>query len=393
MKENPLLKLQTLGQSVWSDFIRRGMIVSGEFGRMIKEDGLRGVTSNPAIFEKAIDGSHDYDDAIRSLARAGRSPREIYEALAVEDIQLAADLLRPLYNETEGGDGLVSLEVSPHLAHDTQRTLAEARRLWKLVNRPNVMIKVPGTAEGLPAIQQLTAEGININVTLLFGLPRYGFVANAYLAGLELRMAQGKPLKYVSSVASFFLSRIDTLIDPLLEKQASGTGPKAALAKSLQGEIAIASARVAYQMYRETFGGARFLKLATHGAMPQRLLWASTSTKNPAYSDVKYVEALIGPQTVNTMPLETIKAYRDHGQPAERLTQGLKEANQRLHRLPEVGIDLSSITEALEIDAVQKFIKPFDTLMATLEQKVAALTSSEPNREKMMGEKAGVVGH
>jgi transaldolase len=382
MKENPLLKLHTFGQSVWSDFIRRGMIVSGEFAQMMTEVGLRGVTSNPAIFEKAIDGSRDYDEAIRTLALAGKSALEIYEALAVEDIQLAADLFRPLYNHAEGSDGLVSLEVSPRLAHDTQGTLVEARRLWKLVNRPNVMIKVPGTAEGLPAIQQLIAEGINVNVTLLFGLPRYGQVAQAYLSGLEARLSQGKPLKYISSVASFFLSRIDNLVDPMLEKHIQGGGPQSELAKSMRGEVAIASARVAYHMYQETVGSERFLHLAAHGALPQRLLWASTSTKNPDYSDVKYVEALIGPDTVNTMPLETIQAYRDHGQPAERLSSRAQESHQLLHHLSDLGIDLSATTQALEDDGVQKFVKPFDTLLNTLKNKRAEAVSRPAGAQK-----------
>lgn len=372
MKENPLLKLESYGQSIWLDFIRRGMLSSGEMARMIEEDGLGGVTSNPAIFEKAIAETGDYDDAILTLARAGKSVPEIYDELVVEDIRLTADLFRPFYDRTEGKDGFISLEVSPHLAHDTVGTLTEARRLWKRVNRPNVMIKVPGTLEGLPAISQLIGEGINVNVTLLFGLPRYQAVSEAYIDGLEEAVAQKRPLKSVASVASFFLSRIDVLTDALLEKKVAERGPVADLAGSLRGEVAIASARMAYQIWKEIFADERFQRLAACGAHPQRVLWASTGTKNPDYSDVKYVEALIGPQTVNTLPLETLSAYRDHGNPASRLEEGTVEARHCLERLAKAGIDLDAVTEQLENEGVEKFVKPFDSLMKTLEQKRSA---------------------
>jgi transaldolase len=369
MKENPLLKLSTFGQSIWLDYIRRQMIDSGELKKLIEDDGLKGVTSNPAIFQKAIAGSTDYDEAIRSLALAGKSIEEIYQVLTVEDVQQAADLFRPVYDREEGRDGFISLEVNPHLAQDTEGTVKEARHLWQALGRPNVLIKVPATKEGLPAIRELISEGINVNVTLLFGLPRYREVAEAYIAGLEARAAQGRPLNPVASVASFFLSRIDVLLDPRLEKLAAAGGPQAQGARDLIGEAAIASAKVAYTIYQEIFGGERFKKLAAQGARPQRLLWASTSTKNPAYPDVKYVEPLIGVATVNTLPPETLNAYRDHGDPADRLTEEVDRAAGCLRRLAELGIDLDQATQQLEDEGVEKFNQPFDSLMATLAEK------------------------
>lgn len=369
MNENPLLKLESLGQSIWMDFIRRGMIPSGELKRLIEEDGLGGVTSNPSIFEKAIAGSGDYDDAIRALAVEGKSVEQIYETLAVEDIRHVADLFRPVHDRLGGADGFVSLEVSPYLARDTAKTISEARRLWAAAARPNVMIKVPATLEGLPAIRQLISEGININITLLFGLPRYRQVAEAYLAGLEARAGQGKPLASVASVASFFLSRIDVLLDPALEKLAATDKSKADLAGSFRGQVAIFSAKGAYRIYQEIFEGERFGKLKAQGARVQRLLWASTSTKNPAYSDLKYVEALIGPDTIDTIPLETLAAYRDHGQPASLLTNDAAKAAKNLRRLGEVGIDLDAATQQLEDEGVQKFSKAFDRLMNALKEK------------------------
>lgn len=369
MKETPLLKLKSFGQSIWMDFISRSMLVSGELERLIDEDGVTGVTSNPSIFEKAIGESDDYDDAIRSLAHEGYSVGEIYEELAVEDIRRTADLLRPLYDRMEGKDGFASLEVSPRLARDTAGTMLEARRLWSLVDRPNVLIKVPGTRDGLTVIRQLISEGINVNVTLLFGIPRYKAVVEAYIAGLEERAASGLPLERISSVASFFLSRIDVLVDPLLEKKLQEGGRTADTASMLMGKVAIASAKAAYQFYKEIHNGERFRKLASRGAQPQRVLWASTSTKNPAYSDVKYVEALIGPDTINTVPLETLAAYRDHGNPALRLETDLEEAMRVLKRLSEAGVDLDAVTAQLENEGIEKFVKPFDKLMQTLERK------------------------
>ena len=369
MKANPLLKLSPFGQSIWLDYIRRQMIDAGELKKLIDDDGLKGVTSNPAIFQKAIAGSTDYDEAIRSLAQAGKSVEAIYQVLTVEDVQRAADLFRPLYDRLAGQDGFVSLEVNPHLAHDTQGTVAEARHLWQALARPNVLIKVPATKAGLPAIRQLISEGINVNVTLLFGLPRYREVAEAYIAGLEDRAAAGQPLGRVASVASFFLSRIDVLLDPQLEKLAAAGGQKAQTARDLIGQVAIASAKQAYTIYQEIFGSARFQKLAAQEARPQRLLWASTSTKNPAYPDLKYVEPLIGADTVNTLPPETLAAYRDHGDPAARLTEGVDQAAGNLAGLAELGLDLDQATQQLEDEGVEKFNQPFDSLMATLKDK------------------------
>jgi transaldolase len=376
MKTNPLLKLESFGQSIWMDFIRRGMLDSGELARFIEQDGVLGVTSNPSIFEKAIAETHDYEAQILTLALQGESAAAIYQALTVDDIRRAADLFRPTYDRLDGRDGFVSLEVSPHLAHDTAATLAEARELWAYVDRSNVFIKVPATREGLPAIQQLIGEGVNVNITLLFGLDRYRQVAEAYLAGLERLASRRMPLERAASVASFFLSRLDTLVDPQLEKIRSQGGPAAALADGLQGELAIASARAAYRIYREIFTGERFARLAGLGARPQRLLWASTSTKNPAYRDVKYVEALIGPETINTLPVETLEAYRDHGDPAPRLEQGMGAAGQVLERLSQAGIDLEAVTRQLEDEGVEKFNRAFDQLMASIEQKKAAAARS-----------------
>ncbi len=370
MIENPLIVLESYGQSIWMDFIRRGVLESGELVRYIAEDGVSGVTSNPSIFEKAITGSHDYDEAIRSLALEEKSAAEIFQALTIDDIQQTADSFRPLYDQLEGKDGFVSLEVSPHLAHDTAGTIAEARQLWFKVNRPNVMIKVPGTREGLPAIQQLISEGINVNITLLFGLPRYREVMEAYLSGLEALEKQGRSLDRVASVASFFLSRIDVLVDPMLEKIQAAGGDEAGKAAELKGKSAIASARTAYDMYQKVFKGDRFRKLAEKGARTQRLLWASTSTKNPEYSDVMYVEPLIGPDTINTVPVETLNAYRDHGKPKKDTLLDDTDISCRIReRLAEINIDLDAVTQQLEDEGVEKFNKAFDQLKAALEEK------------------------
>ena len=366
MKKNPLIQLGMLGQSIWLDYIRRDLIVGGGLRHLIEADGLQGMTSNPSIFEKAITDSHEYDDDIQVMVLKRKNTEAIYEALSQRDVQSAADAFRQLYERTDGKDGYVSLEVNPHLAHDTNGTIEEARRLWAALNRPNVFIKIPATVDGLPAIQQLVSEGININVTLLFGLPRYRQVAAAYLAGIEACLAQGKPVKHVASVASFFVSRIDALVDPLLDKRIAQGGKEVELAKKVQGQVAVACAKVAYQIYKEIFGSDRFRKLAAQGARVQRLLWASTSTKNPAYSDVKYIESLIGPDTVNTAPLETIEAYRDHGEPQARLEQSVDEARWVLDQLPQLGLDLDSMTQQLENEGVEKFNQPFDKLLATL---------------------------
>jgi transaldolase len=371
MNRNPLTELSALGQSVWLDYIRRDLIASGELRRLIEEDGLRGMTSNPAIFEKAIAGSRDYDEDIRSRASKGKSAVEIYETISQNDVQSAADEFRPLYDSSGGKDGYVSLEVNPHLAHDSAATVMEARRLWAALNRPNVLIKIPATVQGLPAITQLISEGINVNVTLLFGLPRYRQVVEAYLAGVEARVAQGQSVKRVASVASFFVSRIDTLVDPLLDKLMAQGAQNAEVAKKIRGQIAIASAKIAYQIFKEIFADNRFAKLAVQGAQVQRLLWASTGTKDPNYSDVKYIEALIGPDTVNTIPVETMDAYRDHGDPQARLEQETVNADMVLARLQELGISIDKVTQQLEDEGVDKFTKPFDILMETLAQRSA----------------------
>jgi transaldolase len=370
LARNPLVELQRYGQSVWLDFIRRGMLgPDGELAALIRDDGLRGVTSNPAIFEKAIVETSDYDAAIRSLAGRGLGAQEIYEALAIEDVQHGADRMASVYEETRGRDGFVSLEVSPRLAHDTDATIAEAHRLWGRLERPNVLIKVPATEAGLPAIRRLIGEGINVNVTLLFSIPRYEAVVEAYLSGLEDRHAKGGALGGIASVASFFLSRIDTLVDELLEQRIASGSARAEAVRGLQGAVAVASARLAYQRALALFAGERWRRLSDAGARTQRLLWASTSTKNPKYSDVLYVDALVGTDTVNTMPLETIEAYRDHGRPAPRIEEDLDACRQKLETLGELGIDLAAAAQQLEDEGVDKFVKPFEKLLATIDRQ------------------------
>ena len=362
---NPLRLLSAAGQSVWYDNIQRSMLRDGTLARLIAEDDLRGITSNPTIFEKAIAGSTDYDEALRQELHRDpeQSSRELFFSLAIEDIRAAAEALRPSYEASAGVDGMVSLEVAPDLAHDLEGTVREARALFARLDLPNVMIKVPGTVTGLHAVEQLIAAGINVNVTLLFSVERYVSVAEAYLRGLERRRAQGLPLDRVTSVASFFISRIDTLLDPLL----------AECQPELQGQIAIANAQLAYQEYQEIFGSAHFAALRAAGARPQRLLWASTSTKNPAYPDLLYVDRLIGPDTVNTMPPATYAAFRDHGTIAPTLEQDVETALARLAALPALGIDLGAITDQLEIDGINAFIHSFDTLLAALDAKRTVL--------------------
>jgi transaldolase len=376
MKQNPLLNIQECGQSIWQDYIQRSLILSGELKRLIDEDGIRGVTSNPSIFDKAIAGSRDYDDDIRAMALEGKSAEDIYRFLTVRDVRQAADLFRPLYDRSEGKHGFVSLEVNPHLAHDMSGTIREARELWKLLDRPNVFIKVPATREGLSSIRRLIGDGINVNVTLLFGLPRYEEVAEAYISGLEDRAAQGKPIDRVASVASFFLSRIDVLVDPLLEKVINEGTEKSGPAKKCRGQVAIASAKRAYQIYKNNFRNERFRRLASRGARPQWLLWASTSTKNPDYADVKYVEALIGPDTINTLPQETIKAYRDHGNPALRLEQNLDAAGEVFENLFTLDINIDKITQQLEDQGIEKFNQPYDSLMETLKKRLESVSKT-----------------
>lgn len=365
--DNPLKRLNEFGQSPWLDYISRPLL-RGPLEKMIEVDGLRGMTSNPAIFEKSIGESSDYDSEIQAMALQGLETDQIYDELSVKDVQTAADQFQGVFAQTHGLDGYVSLEVSPYLARDTQGTVDEARRLWKQVGRQNVMIKVPGTKEGLPAIEQLISEGININVTLLFSVERYREVAEAYVAGLKKRHMRGEPVE-IASVASFFLSRIDTMIDPMLDKVSQERPDRAKVAESLKGKIAIASARLAYQVYKEVFGSAEFAKLAEAGAKVQRLLWASTSTKNPDYEDTLYVETLVGPETVNTMPMETIEAYRDHGNPASRIEEGVDEAREQVRLLGELGIDLEKVCQQLEDEGIVKFEQPFKKLFDSIEVK------------------------
>ncbi|HEV2524526.1 MAG TPA: transaldolase, partial [Gammaproteobacteria bacterium] len=355
MKANPLKKLEALGQSIWLDYIKRDLIREGELVKLIDKDGLRGMTSNPSIFEKAITESKEYDQDIQKMKNQGKDVNAVFEALTQQDVRDAADAFRVVYNNSQGKDGFVSLEVNPHLADDTDGTIVEARHLWKALGRPNVMIKVPATREGLPAIKQLISEGINVNITLLFGLPRYQAVIEAYLSGLELRLAMGKPLKSIASVASFFLSRIDVLVDPLLEKMIAEGNELSILAKEMHGQVAIASAKAAYQIYKQVVASDRFKKLAEKGGEPQRLLWASTGTKNPTYSDIQYIEALIGPETVNTIPVETLDAYRDHGDPKLLLEKDVEKAKWIFQKLPELGINIDQVTQQLEQEGVKKF--------------------------------------
>jgi transaldolase/glucose-6-phosphate isomerase len=384
MGNNPVKEIQEYGQSIWLDYLRRGMIESGELQRLIEEDGLRGITSNPSIFEKAIDGSDDYTSVINSLAQEGGSAAGIYRILTVEDVQHAADIFRPTYDELDGRDGFISLEVSPHLARDAEGTVKEARELWKALNRPNVFIKVPATKEGLTSIRRLISEGINVNVTLLFGLERYREVADAYIGGLEDRLRSGDPIDSVSSVASFFLSRIDVLVDPMLEKIMNGDGERSRVAERLHGEIAVSSAKIAYQIYKEIFGGDRFKKLRDKGAGPQRVLWASTSTKNPDYSDIKYVEALIGPETVNTIPQETLNAYRDHGNPTgNRLEEDIDKAGEVIDEAEKLGISMKEVSDRLENEGIEKFNRPYDKTMETLEKKIAEAGSEPVDEQKL----------
>ena len=355
---NRVKQIHEFGQSIWLDFIDRKIMDSGELQKLIDEDGVRGITSNPAIFEKAISSSSDYDEDIKKLAKGDKSDEDIFYGLAVRDIQRAADLFKPVYEEeVRGADGYVSLEVSPHLALNTEGTIKQARELWKAVDRENVMIKIPGTAPGLPAIQTAISEGININVTLLFGLDRYEAVTDAYISGLEDRLAAGQPIDGIASVASFFLSRIDVMVDPMLDEKGLG---------ELKGEVAIASARKAYEIYKRVFSSERFSKLKEKGAKPQRLLWASTSSKNPAIPDTKYVEELIGPDTVDTIPMETLEAFRDHGDAQSRLENDLDKATSTLEKLKTAGIDIDEITQKLEDEGIDKFNKPYDKLLAAI---------------------------
>ncbi len=375
ISENPLRQLQQYGQSFWYDDIQRGLITSGKLRQMIDEDGLCGMTANPTIFNKAISDSHDYDDAIMTLIKDDKRPVEVYEALATGDVRLAADVFRPIYEQTGGSDGFVSLEVAPELAYDTEGSIAEAHRLWQEVDRPNLMIKIPATREGIPAIEQLLYDGLNINITLMFSLDHYEQVSNAYLNALERRVKENKPVDRIASVASFFVSRVDTKVDKQLQaklQQTSHPGEQAAL-RRLLGKAAIANAKLAYQRFKEVFGNPRFAVLKARGARVQRPLWASTSTKNPAYRDVYYVEELIGPDTIDTIPPATVDAFRDHGVVRPTLEEGLDEARAVMDWLAEAGIDIDQVTQELQTEGVKAFADSLSALIASIGAKRDAL--------------------
>jgi transaldolase len=370
MKAELLQKLREIGQSFWLDNLSRDLIHSGELKRLIEEDGITGITSNPTIFQKAIHGSQDYDASLRSLLGKGiRDGRELFLGLALEDISQAADLLGPVYQKSGGLDGFVSIEVSPDLAYDTQQTIAEARRLFSTIGKKNILVKVPGTKAGLPAIEQLTAEGVNVNVTLLFSVRRYEEIADAYIRGLEQRVGQNKPIDEIFSVASFFVSRVDTLVDKLLEARLSSATSEAAEKKieGLMGKAAVANAKVAYRRYKEIFLEKRFLGLKK--AHAQKILWGSTGTKNPSYSDIKYVEELMGPDSINTMPEATLKAFKDHGQAAITVYDKPGEAQKLFSELRGEGVDIDKVSEQLESEGVKLFSDSFRMLLREMAQK------------------------
>lgn len=367
MNKNPLKQINQLGQSIWLDYIDRQILNDGTLANMIKQDQLAGLTSNPAIFEKAISSSDYYQDSITRLREKHASRETLYEELILADISQAADRFLPVYEATEGLDGYVSIEVSPLLARDTQATIDEARELWQRLNRPNIMIKVPGTAQGLPAIYQLLLDGININVTLLFSVGRYLEVLFTYYDALEQRQHDGLSVTNIDSVASFFLSRIDNKVDAILDNIIKQGGEQAEKARSVRGQAAIASAAFAYRRFLENSDGPRWQSLHAAGARPQRLLWASTSSKDPTFSDIKYIEALIASQTVNTVPMDTLAAYRDHGKPERRIDAAIAQAADTLHILTELGIDMKQIDEELEAEGIDKFIKPYESLLTRLD--------------------------
>ncbi|HZD55855.1 MAG TPA: transaldolase [Anaerolineales bacterium] len=366
---SPIDDLHAIGQSLWYDNIHRNKLVNGELAAMISRGEIRGITSNPSIFNQAISISGDYDEELTNLAKAGLDTEQIYDQLVTKDICAATELFGPLFQESRGGDGYVSLEVNPNLAHDTEATIKEARRLWNLVNRPNLMVKIPATQEGLPAITQCISAGININVTLIFSLKRYADVIAAFLYGLEYRQRAGEPIDGIASVASFFVSRIDTKVDKKLQEIIKRGGIEAKLADGILGEAAIASTKIAYGQYLEVFEGKTFAEIKEHGGRAQRPLWASTSTKNPVYSDVKYVEGLIGPNTINTVPEHTLEAFKEHGQARLTLTENLTDAQSALQALEELGISMEQVTQELEDEGVKAFADSYNALLATIETR------------------------
>jgi transaldolase len=379
MRRNPLRRLVELGQSVWYDYVRRDLYQGPELRRLIEEDGLRGMTSNPTIFEKAIAETELYDEEMRRLAAAGAGPEAIVESLAVEDVRRAAETFQSVYAETGGDDGFVSIEVRPQLARDTEGSAAEARRLWKACDRPNVMVKIPATNEGVPAIRRCLSEGININITLLFSVARYREVMEAYLGAMEERLAAGKPVGHIRSVASFFVSRVDTNADRKLDALARDTGRpdrERKRARNLRGRVAIANARIAYRAFEEVFQSSRFAKLKERGVRLQRPLWASTSAKDPAYPDLYYVEALVAPETVDTMPPETFEAYRDHGDPRVRIHDDLDGAQPVFQELAELGIDERLISRELEEEGAEKFRDSHDRVLKAVEGKQEVINAA-----------------
>jgi transaldolase len=374
MTANPLKKLSELGQSVWYDYIRRDLYKGPELKRLIEEDGLSGMTSNPTIFQKAIAETDLYDEAVRRLSSKGRSAGALFEALAVEDVTGAADVFRPVFDRKGGNDGFVSIEVSPALARDTQASIAEARRLWRACDRPNVMVKIPGTPEGVPAIRACLAEGININITLLFSVARHREVMEAYLAAMEERLKAGQPVDRIRSVASYFVSRVDTLVDKKLDTiAAGGTAAERKRARALRGKVAIANAKLAYEAFEQTFGSERFRKLAARGVQRQRPLWASTSTKDPAYPPLYYVEALVAPDSVDTMPPDTFATYRKEGDPRVRIHDDLAGAREAFAELAALGVDEKAVSAELEKEGVQKFADSFDRAVKAVEEKEKAV--------------------
>jgi transaldolase/glucose-6-phosphate isomerase len=363
--------LERAGQAVWLDFLDREFLAGGGFGTLVEEDGVTGVTSNPSIFEKAIGHGSDYDEGLSAFDKANPDAPAIhrYEAMAIEDLRMAADILRPAYDRLDGKDGYASLEVSPYLADDTDGTIAQAADYWRRVGRPNLMIKIPGTRAGAPAIAASIAAGININVTLLFGIDAYKMVADAHAAGLEERVRNGLPIDKVAGIASFFVSRIDTAIDKEIDRRVEEGDPEAEALKALRGKVAIANAKLAYQWYLDFIASDRWQALAAKGAMPQRLLWASTGTKDPAYPDTLYIDGLIGPDTVSTMPVKTMEAFRDHGTVEPTLTRDIGEARRVLAEAERLGLDLDAVTDRLVTEGVAAFAKSFDTLIGAIAQK------------------------
>jgi transaldolase len=368
-----LEQMREMDQSIWYDNIERKLLVDGTLAGKVERGEIRGITSNPSIFNKAISQSDEYDSDIKKYTQQGISSEDAYEKLAIQDIQAAADLFLPLYTESKGGDGYVSLEVNPYLAHDTKGTIKDAKRIWELVDRPNLMVKIPSTREGLPAITETIADGINVNVTLIFSLGRYNKVLDAYLAGLEKRLSAGKPISGIASVASFFISRIDSKVDQRLESLLTDSSPQeVGMIKDLLGKTAIASGKLAYVDYERTFGeaGTRFKPLSLEGAKRQRVLWASTSTKNPAYPDTKYVDGMIGPKTVNTIPPHTLEAFLDHGVVERTIDSNLDSARAVLEDIAALGIDLEEVTDELEKEGVKAFADAYQSLLDSLEGRM-----------------------